>query len=1058
MKSITTRYGNQNISQYSINYRDDTYAYFQKLNYATNEWNGSAATSAANNTPQTAERRSLLSDIKLCAWDESNIKSCLPQTVVNRSIWKAGLKAQNQVLPLADDRMFMGKLLTGDFDGDAKTDYGFARGSYLTSGVGMSVFLSTTQQWSDISDLVNRHSTGKHSVTNLTLDYDLDGQTDFAAAKKNANGEHELSLVRFNGTSFESYDTNINVDCGYEAALAVGRVRSFCQSYTLDYNGDGKTDILALQRSGTRSLTLRLYENTHTGRYSAPYNHQPSFQLVQTFELSTNTTPVVEPLEVTDLDGDGRVELVGVRYLGSYSNSDREAISLEITNTGAMSVTSFASESVTNPVITHPILSKELMVDFNGDGLADIYAYNHQNHTSKMFINTGNGFTEVNTNLTGQLISPKIFDYNQDGLPDVLVRGSGVYGHNCGEAPSEQNQEFMDNWNKCTELNTQYNWSVAQTKLSTNGDINFTFIDESELNIVASPEYLMTVDHNGDGSLDLMVQKGSSQMTGPDASAFYAYENPNANTDAVIRITAGVGKFHQSTTFEYRSLSDLAKVNRYTYGREQNYPYVKFNTATQMLDKMNSDDGQGGVITSKFAYTDARYHVAGRGFQGFATLTQENVNAGTKSVAEFNQTFPFTGKVEKSESWVRDSNGNYQKVAEKDVVWNSMQIRNAYLVYPSVSTELKNSLNNPSQALSSSTTSVESIDSEGYVTQSRTEADSGYGTAKTITTTNYDHAGWVGKVSDVTVDVLPLENRVGVNIDSSTDFKRTVRTSYTDWDYTKRLPKTVRKEFYNAQGQLEAQATEVSTQYNTYGMPLEVSTKDTVSGAIRKVTTNYSNDGQFASADGYFPFTVENDKAQTITTYTNPKYGKPNKAVDTNGQWVESFYDAFARVKKTQSGGLNGQLVSPPSYMRYQWCDGCDGMSSNIVYKVSTYQAGLPVATEYKDKLNRTLVSHTTNPEGEDMYSRTDYDSLGRVTFESIVSGDVYESRGTKYITYDNLGRVLTKIIDQSDDQELVVSYDYQGHETNIVAGDNSMSRTYNGFGQLIKTTDALGG
>ncbi|NVJ49413.1 MAG: hypothetical protein HWE11_03435, partial [Gammaproteobacteria bacterium] len=137
LKSITTRYGNQNISQYTINYRDDTYAYFQKLNYSTNEWTGSAASSSAENTSQTAERRSLLSDIKLCAWDENNTNSCLPRTVIQQNIWKAGLKAQSQVLPLADDRMFMGKLLTGDFDGDAKTDYGFARGSYLTSGIGM---------------------------------------------------------------------------------------------------------------------------------------------------------------------------------------------------------------------------------------------------------------------------------------------------------------------------------------------------------------------------------------------------------------------------------------------------------------------------------------------------------------------------------------------------------------------------------------------------------------------------------------------------------------------------------------------------------------------------------------------------------------------------------------------------------------------------------------------------------------------------------------------------------------------------------------------------------
>ena len=1059
LKSITTLYDNQNISQYSFNYRDDSGAYFQKLNLETSEWSGSAATSGAQNTPQTAKRRSLLSDIELCAWDQNNTKSCLQKTVINRSLWKAGFKAQQQVMTLPDDISFMGKVLTGDFDGDAKVDYGFTKGSYLTSQWGMNVFLSSTQQWQDISHLVNQVSSGKHSVKSLTLDYDLDGQTDFASAIKNANEEFELALVRYNGSTFDAYGTGINVDCGYEWSMPEGHIRSFCQSFTLDYNGDGKTDILALQRQANRQLTLRLYKNTHTGYSDSASNHQPSFELVNEFALADNYTPIRNPLESMDLDGDGRIEFVGVRNLDDNTNSNKEAISLKVSEQGVMSLEILGEKPLATTAEVHPLFHKKVAADFNGDGLVDIYTYDNRDYSYKMYINTGNGFSEVTSNLPELPPNVKAYDYNQDGLTDLLVTTDGGYDHSCGEQPSDQNQEFIDTWWQCTQINSQPKWHVLQTSLATDGSINFTAIVESEFNIYASHEYLTIVDHNGDGSLDLLAQKGGSQMTGPEERGFYLYENPNSNTDAVTSITAGVGKFDLTTQFEYRSLSDLAGLNRYSYSKEQNYPYVKFNTATQMLDKMSNDDGQGGTITSKFVYKDARYHVAGRGFQGFRVLEQENTNAGTKSIAEFNQTFPFTGKVIKSESWVRDDFGTYQQVSEKVVDWQSLNIRNAFLIYPATSTERKFNFNDSTDVLSSSTASVESIDEEGYVTKSTTLADSGFGKAETITHTSYDHSKWPGKVSSVTVDVMPITDRpAGVAIDPSTDFKRTVRTSYLEWDEAKRLPTKVKKEFFDKNEVLDPQATEVSTQYNQYGLPLEVATKDTVSGDVRKVTTTYSKDGQVSALDGYFPFVVENDKAQTITTYTNPKYGKPSKAVDSNGQWVESFYDAFARVKKTQSGGLEGQLVSQPSYMRYLWCDRCDGMSSDIVYKVNTYQAGLPVATEYKDKLNRTLVSHTSNPDGEDIYSRTDYDALGRVTFESIVSGNLYESRGTSYDQYDNLGRLKVKTVAQSDNQELVITYDYLGHKTDINAGGNTMSRTYNGFGQLMQSTDADNG
>ncbi|WP_444900371.1 RHS repeat domain-containing protein [Microbulbifer sp. VAAC004] len=101
--------------------------------------------------------------------------------------------------------------------------------------------------------------------------------------------------------------------------------------------------------------------------------------------------------------------------------------------------------------------------------------------------------------------------------------------------------------------------------------------------------------------------------------------------------------------------------------------------------------------------------------------------------------------------------------------------------------------------------------------------------------------------------------------------------------------------------------------------------------------------------------------------------------------------------------------------------------------------------------------------DGSDWIARTvTYNALGQTTFESVPhyasSGTSY---GTRYLDYDTFGRALHKTVNQTNGQQLDVTYTHEqasGFTTDILVNGRTMSRTYNGLQQLTETVDALSG
>ncbi|TQV86824.1 RHS repeat domain-containing protein, partial [Aliikangiella coralliicola] len=289
--------------------------------------------------------------------------------------------------------------------------------------------------------------------------------------------------------------------------------------------------------------------------------------------------------------------------------------------------------------------------------------------------------------------------------------------------------------------------------------------------------------------------------------------------------------------------------------------------------------------------------------------------------------------------------------------------------------------------------------------------------------------------------------------DGTLDSVNEIKTGYT-WTES-RQPDVITTDVLQGDGQ----SMVVDTDYNTYGLPTSVKTYPKGdANNFREVKTTYSNDGENESADGYFVFKVTNALGQSSFSHTYPEHGQVKKVIDANSLTTETKYDAFGRVEQVTPP------VGQPAYSRFALCDGgCDGLTdSNIKYKVTTYQAGSPQSTAYKDQFNRVKAVTTEGFDGNLIYAFTKFDKLGRKTFESIPSFDSTVNKGTHYLSFDVLGRLLKRKVDQADGKSMEVEYQYNRHRTIIDATDMTtmekltMKRTHSANGQLIQTTDAL--
>nr|CAD5974282.1 Mannuronan C5-epimerase AlgE3 [Planktothrix pseudagardhii] len=279
-----------------------------------------------------------------------------------------------------------GSVAWSDYNGDGKQDL-------LLTGQDNS--------GNQISKLYKNTGSGFTQDTSISLpgvtwgsvtwsDYNGDGKPDFLLTGLSDSGGKISKLYKNTGSGF-SEDTSISLPGVYGGSVAWA-----------DYNGDGKQDLLLTGEDNSNNSISKLYKNTGTG-----------------FTEDTNISlPGVWAGSVawSDYNGDGKQDFL----LTSYDNSGSISKLYKNTGSGFTEDTSISLPGVGGGSVA--------WADYTGDGKPDFLltgSDNSNNHISKLYKNTGSGFTEdTSISLPGvDRGSVAWFDYSGDGKPDLLLTG-----------------------------------------------------------------------------------------------------------------------------------------------------------------------------------------------------------------------------------------------------------------------------------------------------------------------------------------------------------------------------------------------------------------------------------------------------------------------------------------------------------------------------------------------------------------------------------------------------------------------------------------------------------
>ncbi len=582
-----------------------------------------------------------------------------------------------------------------------------------------------------------------------------------------------------------------------------------------------------------------------------------------------------------------------------------------------------------------------------------------------------------------------------------------------------------------------------------------------------SPAYIPTAESTKHAVLqrnfDTYVYRNRGSASGDDYSP-------------VNMLKSVVNGFAHKSEWEYKPLSTGKKQNNnlplYASDYDQtdtDSDYFHFASSMYVVSDFKQSDGIGGDLTTQYRYKGAMYNVRGRGFQGFNQVAVDSLDSGLRSVTDFHQKYPLAGQVKQARSCLITDNSNDCSVnpTNKTTVSNYHVINTtskSKWIAAGSSVKEEFDLTNRSLRLSK----VESIlgnqvgvdiDTYGNILHSTQIVDDGFGVITSSTTNQFDtgaqSSGWWNKLLETKVDTSQVSNRnttIGAPTETGTDYDKWAKTNfvYSGIGQTHRIP----NETVTSASDTTLTHKVVIDNVSNHGLPTSITTHgqkyDGSNLTTRQVSTVYSN-------DGYFPKTVtqENGGYDLISSSTvSPIHGQVKVATDPNGISVTTTYDPFGRVESQTVPG--GKIIETG----YQWCSSTYCPDSKSEYLVFTKQEGSPTVKTFKDKLNRDLMVETQGFGGQAIYTRMAYDALGRKILETKPSFDSSSDVGTRYLSFDPLGRLTHKETDQANYSAMTLIYSYTGHQTNITATDRGtileMSRAYSGTGKLMRTVDSM--
>jgi RHS repeat-associated protein len=431
---------------------------------------------------------------------------------------------------------------------------------------------------------------------NMLGDFNGDGKTDVLAAWSATNNTASSVYV------------NASTGDGFAPALYSGLYLSSNAGLDLpgDFNGDGKTDIFAVS-SIANNGSATAYVNASTGTGFSPTLHS---------NLYLNGTLAWNVLG--DFNGDGKMDVLAV---WSVANNGLSSVYVNSSTGNGFSPTLHSGLYLNgNP-------GWNMLGDFNGDGKTDILAaWSATNSTaSAVYINysTGNGFVPVhygNMYLNSTQAWNMPGDFNGDGKTDLMAvsnaTGTGAsavyinYSTGNGFTPVQHGNMYLNStvsWNRLGDFNGDGRTDVMAAWSATNSTASAVYINYSTgsgfapayhegIYLNNTTSWNLLGDFEGDGKTDIL---GVSAATNSGASAAFI----NRSTAPLDLITTWGNGMGGTTSVTYSPSSSWTNTN--------NPPPV------QTVTSVTTHNGRGSSSTTQYSYGGGLYDPLERRFLGF---------------------------------------------------------------------------------------------------------------------------------------------------------------------------------------------------------------------------------------------------------------------------------------------------------------------------------------------------------------------------------------------------------------------------------------------------------
>jgi RHS repeat-associated protein len=716
--------------------------------------------------------------------------------------------------------------------------------------------------------------------------------------------------------------------------------------------------------------------------------------------------------QVGDFNADGKIDVLGLP-----TNSGTN----EVINDGLLTMVSKGAwyQNDISPL-------QLFAADFNGDGLSDILAEG-SNHIWRISENA-RGFDVVPAKIYPNFSGSELYliDFNGDGLVDV-VTGKEVY--------NGSTFDHVD-WSFYKNIGGTFN-TTADYQLKT-------------YNAISKLKGFVT-DVNGDGVADLIL---------PDGNKYIALTMLNATRrNLVTGITNGMG---QTNSFTYKNFSNFDQSDYQT-----NIGVVRNMKAPAML--VDTQTEPNGSVTT-YSFEKPKYHIEGKGFLGFTTVTSTNSVKNVKMISEY-EIEPTYFRVNLKKQTITTTNDlpissleqtNAVKVIDSDrkryipittekfltdVLTAITQTNTVnYDAYPNAITETTSIGNLVTTVVTNLTGPSGKIPYlPGTITRTRTQ-DSQTATRITNYVYEYDVLNKY-KIVKTTETTDPNDENQVVNVYNDVDVWGHFKTVSVSTNGKTRSTMVA----YTTSGRFVASRTNALGQTTAYDW-------DETRGLLnsetdyRNNTTNYKYDSWGQTTEMLYPTGIQ--KVQVLQ-WASPgnaigaKYYAYNRTSGTAPTTV--WYDALGRELQKDSYGLNAKKRSVSTEY---YADGKNYRTSEPYFEEDA-AAKTWAKTYTYDEYGRPVTLTTPMGTSTSSYAgRTTSLTTPEGTQETVLntSGQTLTSKvNGKMVTYSYYPSGLTKTSSPESGQALTMEYNLQGKRTKLIDPDGgTVESKYNGFGDLL--------